>query len=334
MAQIPGAAYDTRPAKLLQQHTARISLLKTAIFDKIHALFLPKDNLMEHNNLNILEKPTFKSPRMLLGFSGWMDGGEVSTGTVEGLVESLNARKFASIDHEGFYIYNFPGSMELAALFRPHSKIENARIENLEFPANYFFACEKNDLILFLGKEPNLHWRRFAECIFTLCNEFSVKMIYFIGSVAGLVPHTREPRILCSLSDPGLMETFHGYGVKFANYEGPASFVTYLTTTAPAHNLRMASLVATIPAYVQGNNPKAIEAVTRRLASMLGLHVELDRLRSVSDEFERKLSELIQDQPELAETISKLEESYDDELFESEMADLKHWLQQKGVRVD
>jgi len=38
---------------------------------------------------------------------------------------------------------------------------------------------------------------------------------------------------------------------------------------------------------------------------MLGLHVELDRLRSVSDEFERKLSELIQDQPELSASSKK-----------------------------
>ncbi len=289
---------------------------------------------MEHDNLHIIEKPKLKSPRMLIGFSGWMDGGDVSTGTIQGLIESLPAGKFASIDHEGFYIYNFPGSMELTALFRPHTSIENGRITSLEFPANDFFACERNDLIIFLGKEPNLHWRRFAQCIFSLCAKFSVKMVYFIGSVAGLVPHTREPKILCSLSDPSLAETFHNYGVRFANYAGPASFITYLTTTAPAHNIQMASLVATIPAYVQGNNPKAIEAVTRRIASILGLHVELDELRAISDEFEKKLTELIQDQPDLAETILKLEESYDNELFETEMPDLKQWLQQKGVRLD
>ena len=38
----------------------------------------------------------------------------------------------------------------------------------------------------------------------------------------------------------------------------------------------MAALVAEIPAYVQGRNPKCIEAVTRRLAGILGLQVRLD----------------------------------------------------------
>jgi hypothetical protein len=34
-------------------------------------------------SLIIYERPKLKTPRMVLGFSGWMDGGEVSTGTVE-----------------------------------------------------------------------------------------------------------------------------------------------------------------------------------------------------------------------------------------------------------
>ena len=96
----------------------------------------------------------------------------------------------------------------------------------------------------------------------------------------------------------------------------------------------MASLVATIPAYVQGNNPTCIESVTRRMANILGLHIELDGMRSVSDEFEKKLSEVVQEQSELAGNICKLEENYDKEIFDSEMGDLKQWLKQQGVRLD
>ncbi len=96
----------------------------------------------------------------------------------------------------------------------------------------------------------------------------------------------------------------------------------------------MVSLVATIPAYVQGSNPKCIEAVTRRLVGMLELQVKFDDLRLVSDEFEKKLSDIVQEQPELESNIQKLEEDYDNEIFNNEMGDLKQWLQQKGIRVD
>ena len=271
---------------------------------------------------------------MLLGFSGWMDGGNVSTGTIQCLIDKLEAVRFAEIEPEGFYIYSFPGSMEITSLFRPYTKIKNGLIETYQRPTDAFFYNEQNNLILFSGKEPHLRWEEFADCIFSLCTEFGVEEIYFIGSVAGLVPHTRDPRIHCSVSDAKFKETFEQYGVRFTDYEGPASIITYLTVNANNHDLRMATLVAMIPAYVQGKNAKCIDAVTRRLVGILGLQIELDDLRAISDEFEKKLSEIVQEQPELASNVQKLEEDYDNEIFDSEMGDLKKWLQQQGIRLD
>ena len=289
---------------------------------------------MASDKLNIYTRPKLRNPRLLLGFSGWMNGGEVSTGTVKCLIDKLDAQKFADIDPAGFYMYSFPGSMEITALFRPHTQIKDGIIESYEIPANTFFCSEKDNLIIFLGKEPNLNWEEFSECIFSLCAEFGVEMIYFIGSVAGLVPHTREPRLFCSVSHAELKEMFQHYGVKFTNYEGPASIVTYLTTNCRKRDIKMASLVAAIPAYVQGSNPKCIEAVARRIAGMLELEIDFDDLTTISDEFENKLHDVVQEQPELEINIHKLEEDYDNEIFNNEMGDLKTWLEQQGIRVD
>ena len=289
---------------------------------------------MASDKLRIYERPKLHDPRLLLGFSGWMDGGDVSTGTIKSLIDKLDAQKLADMNPEGFYIYSFPGSMEITALFRPHTRIKNGLVRSYEVPTNAFFYSEQNNLILFLGKEPNLQWEEFADCIFSLCAEFNVKSIYFIGSVAGLVPHTREPRIFCSVSDAKLKEALQRFGVKFTDYEGPASIVTYLTANCSKRGLSMTSLVATTPAYVQGENPKCIETVTRRLAGILGLQIDLDDLRTISDEFEKKLSDAVQEQPELASNISKLEEDYDNEIFDSEMGDWKKWLEQQGIRLD
>jgi proteasome assembly chaperone (PAC2) family protein len=289
---------------------------------------------MASDKLNIYNKPKLCKPRLLLGFSGWMDGGEVSTGTVKCLIDKLDARRFAEINPTGFYIYSFPGSMEITALFRPRTQIKDGIIESYEIPANTFFCSEKDNLIIFLGKEPNLNWEEFSECIFSVCAEFGVEMIYFIGSVASLVPHTREPRLFCSVSESGLKETFQHYGVKFTNYEGPASIITYLTANCSKQDIKMVSLVAAIPAYVQGSNPKCIEAVTRRIAGMLELEMDFDDLMTMSDEFEKKLDDVVQEQPELESNIHKLEEDYDNEIFNNEMGDLKNWLEQQGIRVD
>ena len=289
---------------------------------------------MTPQGLRIHQRPSLRNPRLLLGFSGWMDGGEVSTGTVRVLIRKLDAHYFAEIKPGGFYIYSFPGMMEVAALFRPHTRIHDGLVNAFEFPRNHFFFDERSDLILFLGKEPNLRWEEYAECVFSLCAEFGVRMVYFIGSVAGLVPHTREPRLFCSASSRELKDTFAHYGVNFSEYEGPASIVTYLTASCAERGLDMTSFVATVPAYVQGSNPKCVEAVTRRLAGILDIKVALDDLSLASEEFEKRLSEVVQEQPELEENIRKLEEDYDNQIFDKEMGELKHWLEQQGIRLD
>jgi proteasome assembly chaperone (PAC2) family protein len=289
---------------------------------------------MRQNHLTIFEMPKMKNARMVVGLSGWMDGGEVSTGSIEYLVQKLGAWKCAKIDAASFYIYNFPGTMEVATLFRPFARVADGFVREFEPPENVFFADEANNLIFMLGKEPNLNWELYAECIFSFAAQADVGTIYFVGSVAGLVPHTRQARISCSVSDAKMKNSLRPYGVRFSNYRGPSSISTYLTWLARKKNVSMASFVAEIPAYVEGRNPRCIDSVVKLLCAILELHIDLDDLLELSDELERKLNDLVQERPDLLELIKKLEQDYDNEIFDTDMGDLKVWLEQKGIRLD
>ena len=271
---------------------------------------------------------------MVLGFAGWMNGGDVSTGTIETLGRKLDTHLLAEIDSEDFYIVSFPGSMEVSSLFRPYTKIKDGLITTFQGPTNTFFYSEPDNLILFLGKEPNLKWSEYADCILSLASLYGVSMIYFIGSVAGLVPHTREPRLFGSVSDEALKPMLAQSRVRFSDYEGPGSICTYLTRLSSERGIRMANIVAEIPAYVQGKNHRCIEAMTRWLAGALNLRIDLDDLRARADKLEERLNETVQERDELQERIRELEEAYDSEVFDTEMGDLKEWLEGQGIRLD
>jgi hypothetical protein len=192
--------------------------------------------------LRLHDLPTLENATLVMAFSGWMDGGDVSTGTVERLVDLLNAREVAEIDPEPFYIYNFPGTMEMTALFRPHIEVEGGLIKSLDMPGSSFYAHEPANLVLFIGKEPNLQWRTFGECVFHLARLVGVKRLLFVGSFGGTVPHTREPRLYITCSDEQLLSEMEPYGVRRSGYEGPGSFTSYLLTQAPSAGLEMTSL--------------------------------------------------------------------------------------------
>jgi len=269
--------------------------------------------------LRVRRQPVLDRGTLLLAFSGWMDGGDVSTGTVLRLVYLLEAEPVAEIDPDPFYIFNFPGTMEIAALFRPPVEIENGLIKRLEMPENLFYACPAHQLLFFVGKEPNLLWRTFGDCIFEFARRSGVERIIFVGSFGGAVPHTRQPRLYVTCSDAQVLAEMEKLGLRRrSSYEGPASFTSFLMTRAGKEGFQMVSLVAEIPGYLQGTNPMSIEAVTRRLAAMLRLPLDLDTLRAASTQWELQVSTAVEQNKELAQQVRQLEEAYDNELLSRE----------------
>lgn len=270
---------------------------------------------MGSQHLKVISAPKLDHATMLVALAGWMDGGLVSTGTVRSLMEDRTLTRIAEIDSDPFYIYNFPGSMEVAAVFRPHVKYDKGFVTELQVPENIFQCDQANNLVFFLGQEPNLKWQAFADALFELAEHVGVARIVFIGSFGGTVPHTRDSRLFGSVSDPKLRDIMIANNVRLSDYEGPAGFSTLLLNQAPRHNIEMMSLVAEIPGYLQGLNPLSIEAVTRRLSALLNLPVSLDRLRVASNEWEAEVSEAVERDKKLAATVRKLEDEYDNELI-------------------
>jgi proteasome assembly chaperone (PAC2) family protein len=268
--------------------------------------------------LRIHEPIQLQGGTLVLAFTGWMDGGDASTGTVRRFVEHLSAPAVAEIEPDPFYIFNFPGPMELAALFRPHIAIEGGLIEKVRLAASTFYAHAAGNLALFIGREPNLRWPTYRDCIFRFAHETGVTRILFVGSFGGAVPHTREPRMFVTCSDRDMLPEMERYGVGRTDYKGPGSFSSYLLTESPAAGLRMASLVAEIPGYLQGTNPACLLAIARRMATILGVAVDLNELRQAATAWEMEVSTAVEQKEELAQTVRQLEEDYDRKLIEQD----------------
>jgi proteasome assembly chaperone (PAC2) family protein len=271
---------------------------------------------MNAPSLRFSSTPALPGGTLLLALSGWMDGGNVSTGTIRGIMDGRELERFAEIKPDPFYIYNFPGSMEVAALFRPTVKYDEGMIVEYETPANEFFADESAGLAFFIGREPHLRWDEFAECIFEVTEKLRIQRMIFMGSFGGTVPHTREPRMFATVSDSQLKPLIVQHGMRFSDYEGPSGFATRLLAECPKRDIQMMSLVCEIPGYLQGPNPLSIEAITRRLARILNVTIDVDRMRRASDEWEVRVTQAVEEDAELAETVKKLEQEYDNELIE------------------
>jgi len=289
---------------------------------------------MGSERLLIHGSPSMESPRLLLGFSGWMNGGEVATGVTGYFVEKLDADLLAEINSEDFYIFNIPGTMELVSRFRPMVSIRDGIVQNIEIPENTFYYSEENNLIILVGNEPHMKWPEFSKCIFEIVKKFDVSIIYSINAVGGPVPHTRQPRLHATISNKNMEPGFQQLGVSITNYTGPSGISSYLIRDAAENGVPMANVIAEIPPYVHGRNDMCIEFIVKVFCGLLLIYFEHDDLKRMGEQLEDKLNKALEDYPELLERIRELEDNYDRAVFDMNMDEMKHWLEDRGIRLD
>ena len=264
------------------------------------------------------EPPQLIAPYILVGMNGWLNAGEISTGSIDYLRRKLGARKFAHIETQGFYIYQTPSlSPELS--MRPHAQIKDGLVIELDIPQNDFFFWKSgsdHDLILFLGVEPNLSWPEYCQNILDVARQFHAPRIYFLGAVFDQVPHTRETRIRATVSHPGMKDELKTFA-RFTNYEGPGAFSTMLLTMGSKQEIEAASISARTPLYIKDFNSKVCYDLLKNILSISGFQIDLSDLRQSSENMLARMDMAFSENPEALSQLKQLEELFDATLGET-----------------
>jgi proteasome assembly chaperone (PAC2) family protein len=251
-----------------------------------------------------LEKPTLHKPYLIIGFEGWPNAAEVSSFALQHLIDSLEAKKFASIPTENFY--------QISSL-RPMAVIKEGRLIELKSPGNHFYYVKNplsNDLILFYGVEPHLRWNVFADLLLDLAERFHVMQIFTIGGTYDYIPHTYPPMVSALFNHEELREKVIQAGLGLTEYSGPISIHTFILEAAKKRDLKAVSLWGHAPQYLQTKNVKVACSVLKRLIDLTQIEVDLSELENASEYFEQQVNHLVEQDPKLREIISKLEEVY------------------------
>jgi len=251
-----------------------------------------------------LEKPTLNKPYLIIGFEGWPNAAEVSSFALQHLIDSLEAKKFASIPTENFY--------QISSL-RPMAVIKEGRLIELKSPGNHFYYVKNplsNDLILFYGVEPHLRWNVFADLLLDLAERFHVMQIFTIGGTYDYIPHTYPPMVSALFNHEELREKVIQAGLGLTEYSGPISIHTFILEAAKKRDLKAVSLWGHAPQYLQTKNVKVACSVLKRLIDLTQIEVDLSELENASEYFEQQVNHLVEQDPKLQEIISKLEEVY------------------------
>ncbi len=263
------------------------------------------------NRLALTRTPDLRTPYLLAGFGGWANGGEVSTEVVEFLQSNLATKPLGEIVSDGLYIYASP---TLAS--RPATVIHQGLIESMRFPSNtlYSWQCPQDgehDLILLEGVEPDLRWQEYVAAVLACAERFQVQRVYTIGGYLDHAPHTRTPRIAAVVTDAALRPELMAYDVKLTDYEGPTGIQSYLLAACQERGIEGVSLWGGTPTYIEGSYPHVAQAMLHLLRRMWRLSVDLQPIEEHAAELDGALHAQMDNHPDLADYVKRLEQAYD-----------------------
>ncbi len=258
---------------------------------------------MEH--LNWSSRPDLRKPALICAFRGWNDAAESASLALSFLAGRWEAKPFASFDPDE--LFDFQET-------RPIVRLAEGRAREIEWPDLAFSMAtppgHDRDVVLFGGPEPQLRWRSVCDTIVATAGELGVDTVITFGALLADVPHTRPVALTGIASDPELVEVL---GFSNTRYEGPTGITGVLHDSCARAGVRSASLWAPVPHYVAAvASPKASLALVNQAQELLGVELDTTELEQATADYERRLDEAVEREPEVRQLVERLEQQLDD----------------------
>ncbi|MCL1841435.1 MAG: PAC2 family protein [Propionibacteriaceae bacterium] len=243
-------------------------------------------------------------PIVVVAFSGWNDAADAASTVLDHLAAHYPCEPLYALDCEEFYDYQATRPIvertpEGTSIAWPTIELTCAHLPH-------------RDLVLVSGPEPNLRWPTLCHTLASAFKMMRPEVVVLLGAMLTDVPHTRPLPITGSSSDAALRTRLH---LADPEYEGPTGIIGVLGEAClEAGRLRTITLWASVPHYAAATpNPRATLGLLGYLEDVLGDPVELGDLPAQARDWEKQVSELVDDDPELASYVAELEEQADEE---------------------
>ena len=251
--------------------------------------------------------PTLRAPILVAAFEGWNDAGDAASGAVEHLALIWDALPLVEIDSDDYYDFQ---------VNRPIVKQVDGVTRRIEWPATSISWCSPpgsdRDVVLLRGIEPNMRWRQFCAEIIDVARRLDVRTMVILGALLADAPHTRPVPVTGTTYSK---DSALSYNLQESRYEGPTGITGVLQHLCVAEGIPAVSFWAAVPHYVSTPpNPKATVALLSRVEEVLDIEVPLGDLPAQAEEWEQAVTEMTEDDEEIAEYVRGLEERGDAEV--------------------
>ena len=254
-------------------------------------------------SLKIIQDEKLHDPILLISFRGWSDAGYAASNTLKYLIKQMGAKKIAVIDSEEFVDFSQN---------RPSVLIRNNK-RFIKWPDSAFYCIKnsngKNDLIIFLGHEPNFMWGNFNQILQDYCEKNKIVAAISIGSLLAETSHTADIKLTGNSSHKNLTEELEFPFSSMNSYEGPTGMLGVFTNNLISKGVPHGAIWANIPYYLNSiTNPKASQTILESLIDLLKIECDMKDMNQLTSKFDTYVESLLKDHPDISMINNKIEE--------------------------
>jgi len=241
-------------------------------------------------------QPELQSPSLVVGWSE--DASRLGSRVTDYLIKKLGGQSFCEIEPVEFFT------------------LGGVIIEDnlVQFPESKFYACPKNDLVVFKSAQPRYEWYKFLDLVLDIAEHYChVKELYTIGGMVSLSAHTAPRQLQGTFNSPELKEALSSYDLdRGMNYETPPgqrpTLNSFLLWVAKRRNIPAVSLWVPIPFYLVGvDDSQAQRRVLEFLNQRFDLGIDFSDLDEEIRQQNQIMAEVRNCFPDIDESIGRLE---------------------------
>ena len=262
---------------------------------------------MSSELLTLHEKPA--AQYMLAGWKPqWSDGGEISSGLPQYLIEEFGAKKIGELGGQVSlmcYPFQIPGTHDA---FRPGGAYREGLPSKGMYRENYFYDAG-NGFVIFLGEEPWFRIDVYGEAFFQAVKELGIRRTVAVEGYNGPAPPDMERSVNCTYSKDYMKEELEKLGVRFSSYgsegrSGPTIGMALITLAhydyPEVEMFRLGSMAPVYSSLVSNNQPVGISRdhrsfydIMRRIRAAFNLDIDLAKLNERGEAESRRLQEIL-----------------------------------------
>lgn len=248
---------------------------------------------------------------LVIALDGWTDAGNGGTLAADTLRDAFPPVLLGDFPSDALYDYRDR---------RPALPIDRGTLGELAWPQltlELLTPPSGPPLLLLGGPEPDFAWRTIAADLVELTSRVGITRYVGLGSVPGPIPHTRPVQVICTSSDPAVLDRI---GRPHEEVVVPASAQVALEAELRDAGLDTLGLWVRVPHYIAGEYPEAARALLEQLSAYLGTPVNLGSFEEEIADNRTRLDVAARGSDEVRDHVEQLERLYDAEVEAERLA--------------